>query len=101
MLFAHGEAFHREPLVYDYTGNFPLSDVTENGCLPATRAAGPLAGCASSAALHCWLKAHSVRIRIRIRTPPHLMEKRAQYVGDGVRGRFPVHELQFTCRTMG
>lgn len=36
VLFAHGEAFHREPLVYDYTGNFPLSDVTENGCLPAT-----------------------------------------------------------------
>lgn len=97
MLFAHGEAFHREPLVYDYTGNFPLSDVPENGCLPATRAAGPLAGCASSAALHCWLKAHSVRIRIRT----HLMEKRAQCVGDGVRGRFPMHELQFASRTMG
>lgn len=24
MLFAHGEAFRRAPLVYDYTGNFPL-----------------------------------------------------------------------------
>lgn len=24
VFFARGEAFHREPLVYDYTSNFPL-----------------------------------------------------------------------------
>lgn len=39
VLFAHGEAFHREPLVYDHAGNFPLSDATENSALAVARAA--------------------------------------------------------------